>query len=311
MATYTRTLDVHALHGHVKPGSSEEENLDYNEFFKLVHDHGRGVRISAGAQTVAIATARTLGDRYAFRFISGSGEAITEVFNPVTNETELMELPQERFVVNGAWAIVSPSKRILVAERKRPGVPMFEIEQFLNKFAQHRGYGDMSIALNPVPSPSFIAEVEAFSRIREASVIIRRPNHSFSKSAREAVGQIAAESNAGKVTVQANADRKQSLRKDEGLVADILSFAGSALSPIEDARIKGTRPGFDTERSISLLKHVLKGTVRLARGSRPDEQLDAIDDEAETLIETARTHTPEASPRGDGGDDGTEARDPK
>lgn len=303
MATYTRTLNIYALHGHIKPGSSDEENLDYEEFFKQVYEQAQGVPIIIGTQTVAIASVQKRADRYAFRFISGSGEAITEVFNPATNKAELIELPQERFVVNGAWVIVSPTKRLLVAERKRPGVPVFEVERFLNRFAKQSGNGDVSIALNPVPSPSFVAEVESFSRIREASVLIRRPNSSFSKTAQEAMGRIAADSNAGQVTVQANAERGQSLRKDDGLVADILSFAKSTLSPIEDARIKGERPGFDGERSISLLKHVLKGTVRLTRGLSPEKQLGAIYEEAEDLIDVATERDGGTSGGGDAGED--------
>ncbi len=258
---------------------------------------GEGVSIPVGNETVALVAATRRNERHAFRFVSGNADDLAEAFDPSSGTTVEVDLGRERFIVSGAWVIVDASKRVAVIERKRPGVPVYQLERFLARFGRDNGFPGLTISLNPVPSESFVREIERFTRIREASVTIRRPNHSFTASAREAVAQIARESNAGSATVQVNADRKQSLAKDEGIVADIISFAKSAITPIVNATVKGMRPGFGKERTVSLQKHVLKGTVDIDTNDTPLRQLDSIDGAADTLIGEASVQ-----------DDGTESR---
>lgn len=236
-----RTLDAYSIHGHLAAGSPGEELLDYPAFFDSLATHGIGRSLRVGAETVGPVDYVDLGAHSAFRFISGNDGESAEAYDPHTGTTTPLELGRERFIVSWAWMVVDPEARIVILERKRPGVPVYQLERYLSGFGRDQGYGRLSISLNPVPSPSFTKEVLSFDRIREASITIRRPNHSFTESAREAVAQIARDSNAGSATVQANAERKESLEKDSGIVADIVSFARNPITPVLNAVVKGFR----------------------------------------------------------------------
>lgn len=300
MAELSRTLDVYGIHGHLAPGSDTEELLDYLDFFRKLADAGSGISVRIGEDTIALVDVAQRDGRYAFRFVSGNASDLAEAFDPGSGTTVPVELERERFIVRGAWVIVDASKRVVVIERRRPGVPVYQLERFFEKFGRGNGYSRLTVSLNPVPSPSFVEEIESFTRIREASVTIRRPNHSFTASARQAVAQIARESNGGSATVQVNADRKESLSKDHGIVSDILSFARAAINPILNATVKGSRPGYGKERTVSLKKHVLKGTAQIEETAAPIEQLNSIDATAELLIEDAHTQIDDS--RDDEGD---------
>lgn len=207
MAT-VRTLDAYSIHGHLAAGSPGEELLDYPSFFDALAARGVGRSLKVGTETVGPVDYVDLGGRMAFRFISGNDAESAEAYDPTTGTTVPVELGRERFIVSSAWVVVDPEARILILERKRPGVPVYQLERYLSGFGRDEGFDRLSVSLNPVPSPSFVEEILSFDRIREASITIRRPNHSFTESAREAVAQIARDSNAGSATVQVNAERK-------------------------------------------------------------------------------------------------------
>lgn len=287
MAT-VRTLDAYSIHGHLAAGSPGEELLDYPSFFDALAAQGVGRSLKVGTETVGPVDYVDLGGRMAFRFISGNDAESAEAYDPSTGTTVPVELERERFIVSSAWVVVDPEARILILERKRPGVPVYQLERYLSGFGRDEGFDRLSVSLNPVPSPSFVEEILSFDRIREASITIRRPNHSFTESAREAVAQIARDSNAGSATVQVNAERKESLEKDSGIVADIVSFAKSPITPVLNAVVKGFRAGFGKERTVSLKKHQLKATATLRDADSPRQQLEAVEASAIVLIDQAK-----------------------
>lgn len=301
MAT-VRTLDAYSIHGHLAAGSSGEELLDYPSFFESLARDGIGRSSKVGAETVGLVDYVDLGTRSAFRFISGNDAEPAEAYDPHTGTTAPLELGRERFIVSWAWVVVDPEARIVILERKRPGVPVYQLERYLSGFGRDHGFERLSVSLNPVPSPSFVEEILSFDRIREASVTIRRPNHSFTESAREAVAQIARESNAGSATVQVNAERKESLEKDSGIVADIISFAKSPITPVLNAVVKGFRAGFGKERTVSLKKHQLKSTATLRDGDTPQQQLEAVEASASVLIDQAKEAEEAGSDQSDAND---------
>ncbi|WP_223624016.1 DUF4747 family protein [Microbacterium sp. EST19A] len=282
-----KTLDAYSVHGHLRAGATDEQLLDYVTFFAQLASDGVGESVRVGADTVALVEVVGLGARTAFRFASGNASEVAEAYDPATGTTTAVLLDRERFIVNWVWVIVDPTARIVALERKRPGVPVFQLERFMNEFGRNNAYRRLTVSLHPVPSPSFTEEILSFTRIREASVTIQRPNHSFDAAAREAVAQIARDSNAGTATIQINAERKESLEKNSGIVADIIAFASNALSPIVNAVVKGVRPGFGKERTVSLHKHQLKATAEVSTTATPAEQLETLDATAATLISSA------------------------
>jgi hypothetical protein len=286
--TIVRTLDAYSIHGHLSPGSEDESLLDYVEFFsELAATDVHQARFPVGGDTVAMTETTSRGDRVAFRLVSGNAEELPLVYDLRTGTAEEVDPGRDRFVVSGAWVIVDPIQRILVLERKRPGVPVFQIERFLGQFGKRLlNLSYLTVTLNPVPSSSFAQEISTFTRIREASITLRRPNHSWTQSASSMLGELS-NSNAAEIQLQLNADRGQSLSKSEGVVAEVLDLARNPIGPLKNAVVKGTRPDFEGERSVSLRKHTVKGTARVDPKSGPFAQLESLEKAAIRMIQTA------------------------
>lgn len=285
-----RTVETYSIHGHVRPGDIEEELLDYASFFeRLALAPRHDLRYPVGADTVAIADIAHQRGLHAFRFVTGNADEFPLVYDLATASAERINPGSERFVVNGAWAIVSPSDRLLFAERKRPGVPIYQMERFLTAFGrEHLNMRDVSVSLNPVPSASFAEEIGKFTRIREASITLRRPNHSWTKSAESMLGELS-ESNAADVQLQLNANRGQSLSKNRGVVREIVALSQRPINALKNAAIKGIMPTHETERSVSLHKHTVKGSTRIDPSAGPQEQLTPLIEVAESLIRETST----------------------
>ena len=286
MAPIIRTLEAYSIHGHVNPGAPEEELVVYKSFFEALLDADpHSLRFAVGSETVAIADRARTGDTLALRFVSGNSEELPLVYDATTGQVEEVDPGKDRLVVNGAWVIVVPARRILVLERRRPGVPVYQIERFLTQFGRQRlGFTEIAVSLNPIPSDSFTEEVERFTRIREASLTLRRPNHSWTASAEAMLGELA-ESNAAAVQLQLNADRGQSLAKDRGIVSELLRLASRPINALKNAVVKGQTPAFEGERTVSLAKHTVKGTARIDPNATPVEQLVPLSEVATAMIE--------------------------
>lgn len=286
MAPIIRTMEAHSIHGHINPGSPSEELVVYTWFFEqIMGADPHSLRFTVGSDTVAIADRVRTDNALALRFVTGNAEELPLVYDATTGQVEEVDPGSNRLVVSGAWAIVAPERRILVLERKRPGVPVFQIERFLTQFGRQRlGVGDIAVSLNPIPSDSFTEEVKRFTRIREASLTLRRPNQSWTASAEAMLGELA-ESNAAEVQLQLNADRGQSLSKDRGIVGELLHLASRPINALKNAVIKGQTPAFEGERTVSLAKHTVKGTVRIDPSSPPKAQLVPLNELATAMIE--------------------------
>ncbi|GHD06215.1 hypothetical protein [Zhihengliuella salsuginis] len=238
-----------------------------------------------GEDTVAITETSSRGGMLAFRFVSGNSTELPVMYDPNTATTASVNPGGNRFVVNGAWVIVYPAERIVLLERKRPGVPVYQIEKFLSNFGRGRlGMAGLTMSLNPIPSRSFEEEVSRFTRIREASITLKRPNHSWTKSAEAMLGELG-ESNAGAVQLQLNADRGQSLSKTRGVVNEVIELARRPINALKNAVIKGRTPEYEGERSVSLQKHVVKGTARIDPHSDAIDQLAPLLEVASQMVE--------------------------
>jgi hypothetical protein len=283
-----RSLDAYSIHGHLSAGAEDESLLDYGDFFTaLAATEPRSARFPVGGDTVALTESATRGARVAFRLVSGNAEELPLVYDLQTGTAEEVDPGKDRFVVSGAWVIVDPIRRILVLERKRPGIPVYQLERFLSQFGRRAlKVAALTISLNPVPSASFAQEIGTFTRIREASITLRRPNQSWTESAASMLGELS-NSNAAEIQLQLNADRGQSLSKSEGVVAEVLALARKPIGPLKNATVKGTRPDFEGERSVSLKKHTVKGTARIDPKDGPLAQLESLEKAAVRMMQVA------------------------
>lgn len=277
-------MEAYSIHGHTRPGADDEDLLAYEDFFlTIVQSDLRALRFLIGTDTVAVADVETRGSQVALLFVSGNATELPLVYDASTATTQEVDPGKNRLIVSSAWAIIDPSTRIMVLERKRPGVPVYQVERFLSQFGRDViGLPALAISLNPVPSASFIREIDQFNRIREAAITLRRPNHSWTASAEAMLGELA-ESNAAEVQLQLNADRGQSLSKSRGVVSEIVDLARRPINALKNAVIKGTTPTFEGERSVSLRRHTVKGATRIDSSAGPRVQLESLAPLAESL----------------------------
>lgn len=284
-----RTLEAYSIHGHVEPGTERESLLAYADFFRaLAQADVQLLRYRVAEDTVAVVDKAQHPSGLAFRFVTGNADDLALIYDAATGRVEPVQTGDGRFIVRGAWVVVDPDARVMVVERKRPGVPVFQLERFLSQFGrEHLGLDALKIVLNPMPSPSFAHEVQSLTRIREASITLRRPNHSWTRSAQGLLGQLGA-SNAGEVQVQLNAERGESLAKDSGIVREIIDLAHKPVSALKNATVRGTSPVYEGERTVSLQRHTVKGTARVDPSARPGEQLEQMSLVVEDLFDRSR-----------------------
>lgn len=295
-----RTLEAYSIHGHSSAGNADEGLLDYSKFFsELISADARNLRFAVGSETVAVVEAVEREGLLCLQFVSGNAVELPLIYDIATASIEEVDPGRGRFVVRTAWVIVDPINRILVVERRRPGVPVFQIERFLTQAGRDlMGINGLVISLNPVPSASFAQEIEEFTRVREVSITLRRPNHSWTSSAEAMLGELA-ESNAAQVQLQLNADRGQSLSKHKGVVEELRQLARRPISALKNAVVKGSTPSFEGEKTVSLQKHTIRGTARVDSADPPIAQLESLSAVASILVEEARADEDEVEAPGE------------
>jgi hypothetical protein len=288
----TRTLNAFIIHGHQYAGSDEESVADYNKLFEALLKSSRTEsRVNISGDTVAVTKAEKSKGQYAFRFISGNSSDSSFVYDERTGVDEEVDAGDGRYFVNGIWLFADRASRLIVIESKRPGVPRYQIEAFLSHFGRTAaGMTNLTVSLHPLPSASFYKELDAFDVIKEATLVLRRPNKSWTKTGQNLLGDLP-ESNAEELSISAKSSRGQSLKKDSGLVAEIKNLRSKTVNPVYNALVRGRRSGFDGERRVSLLRHLMKATVAVAPQATEDEEVDALRKGARSLNKSVREET--------------------
>lgn len=295
-----RTVEAYSVHGHIASGSPDETLLDYRAFFdQLRRANLHSLRVQLGDDVVAITEQHDTGERIALRFVIGNTDELPLVYDIGSATATPIDPGADRLVVRGAWVFVLPDSRLIFVEKRRPGVPIFQIERFLAQYGRNQlGLDGLTVSLNPVPSSDFAREVEEMTRIREATIAMRRPNYSWTDTAGELIGEPAAESNASEVRLQLSADRGQSLAKDRGVVRDLLRLVRNPVTGLKNAIVRGQSPRHEGERTVSLDKSKVKASTRIRRGATNQETLDAL---GSIVDETATAIGSELVEDGDGG----------
>jgi len=273
----TRTLNAFAIHGHQQPGNDNEAIADYESIFdSLLVSPPTVSRFVISGDTVAVTRAERFGSQYAFRFVSGNEDDSSFVYDERTGVDEEVDAGVGRYFVNGVWLFVDQGSRVVVIESRRPGVPRYQIEAFFSHYGREvLGMHGLTISLHPIPSSSFFSEIDSFEVIKEATLVLRRPNKSWSKTAEGLLGNLPA-SNAEQISLSAKSSRGESLNSEDGLVKEIKKLKSRAVSALYNAIIRGRRGDFEGERTVSLLKHMFKTTVTLPTGGEDADELTAL-----------------------------------
>lgn len=279
--TVSRRLVAYAIHGRSDAGV-----LDYGDFFatlaQLSFDQRR---MTTGEQFAAIAEVTPRDDAYVLRFVTGTPGVAPVLFDTATGRERLGDLSRSEIVAASVIAVVNPFTRGFVLERRRPGVPVATIERLLTRIGRDSKYGStLTISLTPVPSESFLEELDDFERVRRAEVVLARPNFDWSDQA-AVIAAYGDESNAASIELAATAGRGDSLDKSNGLLADIRALASRPINALKNVRVIGRKQGEATETSASLEQHVMRRDVLLPRGASNQTQEEQVAAEAADFLD--------------------------
>lgn len=268
MAEKPRTLELYSVHGRVS-----DTVISYQALLTGIGELDRVARqVEVGNRVVAITEFAQDGDSFSLRFVAGVAGEPALFYDTATGEESEVDTGS-RIVASSAWVFVDPSSRLIAVERRRPGVSILEIESAFEKLGDDAGIGpNLRVDLNPVASSSFLDEVEKLDRIREATVVLRRPNLDWDDNASTLTGY-AAESGGDRVSIDVSAARGRSLSTDQGIVADIKRFVRRPIAAMKSVRVKGSRSGEERERTVSLDKHQERRYVPVVPGETARESL--------------------------------------
>jgi hypothetical protein len=274
-----RALYAYSVHGH--DGASV---LDYSAFFSALADvDAQGRQTGVGEETVAITAMFGTGGRWSIRFVSGIQGLPPLFYDPVTGTESTVDVGQ-RIVATASWAFVDPTKRFAVIDRRRPGVPVAVMAKALSHLGRELGLAEsLTISLNPVPSPSFLTELDRFDRIRQAAVVLTRPNYNWQDSATSLAGY-AAESDAGTAELAMSAERGGALSQTSGIVSDIKTLASQAIGALKNLRVTGVRQGESRETTLSLANHQERRFVPVDRSASTAAERDALQGAATAFL---------------------------
>ncbi|MBF0722356.1 hypothetical protein [Sanguibacter inulinus] len=263
--------------------------MDYSNFFDLLgRQNGQTSAIELSPDySVVIERAEFVDGVWRFRLVSGDPSEDPLFYSERTGRTEIADLGEGRWVATRTRFVVDPERRLLMLEVRRGGVGVVSLERYFRRVAARLGIAEnLQFDLNPLPSPSFSREIDRFTRIREASLIVRRPNNDWD-DAGDVLSGLADNSGGKKAVVAVQAARGDSLRKGRGIVNLIREHLQRPLSNVEDAKITGTQEGASVESTVSLSRHQLQLKVQVPRDPRGTSGELEVFDAAEALLTEA------------------------
>lgn len=280
MAKSTRNVLAYSLHA--RTGS---KLVDYPEFFRGLADAaGTDRQTSVGTNLVAISSMIPVGPAWLLRVVMGDESAAPVFFNLKTGEEAEGRLAGQ-ILANAVWILVNPETRHVAIEQKRPGVPVATFAGALSHLS-----GELKLTstratfdLNPIASEGFLADVERYERIRQATVSIAEPNYSWADNA-TALTAYADESEGAAVDLTITAPRGESLAKTRGIVADIKQLATKKIGPLKNVKIRGRREDENKETTTSLEKHQERTSYEVAPADTLTDQREAFTEAAGALL---------------------------
>jgi hypothetical protein len=249
--TKVKKLEIFSIHA-----LNDDKPVDYEAFFALLACVPAVARsLKAGDRTFAISTLIVSNRRAFVAAVEGTEGTRPLIFNPQIFEERTQSLEPGEFVAEKTHAVVDLRTREVVVEFNLRGPRASMIADVLQYIGRKLpGYPTLTISLNPVADGEFVAEIERFSRIKEASVQVAKPNQSWTDH-RNSLMHLADESEAGAASLAMNAPPRGTLSKDRGIVGIIKQLAAEAISPFKAVRVTGVRVGENSDTTITLSKH--------------------------------------------------------
>jgi hypothetical protein len=290
MAKRQRTLLAYSMHARTQDGV-----IDYVEFFQALMDQSLiGLRFGVADEMVSVTSKRaekTAEERNsgagALRFVAGSATDLPLFYNDKTGRDEVIELAGGH-IVNAVWTFVDPANRMLVTERKRPGVGIGTIARYFELLGRELGYRKLRFDLNPSPSSEFAGEVARLTNITSAEITLSRPNLDWGDTEAD-IHEYADKSDASKAKIEMTAARGSYLSRAHGIVHDVMSLARRPITSLKDVAVTGRAPEDSAPKRLSLQRFQRKAIAAIPSGASPDTEFEVLEGPARDLIAAAST----------------------
>jgi hypothetical protein len=252
-----RKFEAFAMHAH------SAASVSYAEIFRRLDELPENERIVRTSDDLVLGfpIVERAGSRYFFQVVEGDNSSPL-VLNTETGETRENVLDDDEVLSHATHVVVDPTKRRAVIEYvhrgAKSGVISFGIETLLKE--RFSDLKDFRFEMMPVVRENFTAEINAFERVRAATLRVTRPNASWSDHYTE-LAEFMEESKGDKVEVGIRAGRGGSLSKTKGIVGVIKQVVADAQPYLDDASVTGDRPNEETETTIHARKHVQHARV--------------------------------------------------
>ncbi|WP_442544990.1 hypothetical protein ACSBOX_04480 [Arthrobacter sp. KN11-1C] len=264
-----------------------DDVVDYDQFFSWVAEMpDRRSRIQVRSDLVfVISEVKRQGEKYAFSIVSGDPEEIPLYFNEESGQVEEGVRERSTWPARQTQVVVDPESRLVAIEMRRAGVGSSNLERYFRLLAMERGFSrNLIFDLTMQPSTSFEEELDRYERIREATVVISRPNFDW-EDAEDAVTGLADVSGGHTASVTVNAARGESLSRTDGLLAVIRAHVRRSFTSITNARVIGQKRGDNQETSLSLARHQLKRLIEVPTREETPDVRDFVSAEAASFID--------------------------
>jgi hypothetical protein len=268
---------AYELHAH-----DGDEPVDYGLVFRGIAETPRlerQDRVPRTDEVVAIPEIRDIAEgQYALRFVVGR-EGDVALFYNLEDGTEREERPRDaEIAVQSSWLFVDARKRVVLQERRRPGVPLRLALRALKSIAREQDLVSprASFKLNPVIGGGFVDEVLELESIKTATLVLQEPNLTWHRGADAVIESIADDSHAESVDMTVKSKPGQSLAKDQGIVAEMLEMVRERYSALKDAKVRGRRPGEESISSVTTKRHAVRKEVALPENATLQQEQEAV-----------------------------------
>ena len=276
MPNRVRSVYAYELHGHDASGP-----LDYDTYFQRLSElpvPDRQYVRPRSSEIVAVPEVRRVSDSvFVLRLVSGRAGELPLLYDPETGIERTARVRQGELAIQFSWLLVDVSERLVVQERRRPGVPLGDAVRGLVGIGRNHGLADNpTLSFHPLVASGFAAEIDELYRVKSATMVLARPNMSFKDAANSLISKAAADSNAGAVTLGAKARPQESLAKDAGIISEIKDMTSTSFSPLRSAQVVGRRADESKDRTVSTRNHARRYDIELSDYAGQEEESQAV-----------------------------------
>lgn len=266
---------------------ASEGVIDYLDFFSWLaslQPQDRRIDMPDGL-SIVVESIRREGSRFFLRLLAGNPAEAPLIFDSLTGKSTIGAVDTRRWIASATRVTVDadPGTRLIAIELRRNGISSTNLERVLSRIGATHLEG-LKFDLNPVATPSFIEEIESLVRIREATLVITRPNFDWDDHY-DHLHQLADDSGAANASASVTADRGGSLNRSRGIVQHIKRLSRHPIPDVKNASIRGFRQGESQETTVSLERNQVQTRATVDTRADVEEQDQQVWRASRTLIE--------------------------